>query len=187
LTVSKGVHAGRARSAAGVGALAALAVAGGYCLAGVPNVEVMTLIIFASGWLTGLGGGAAAGVIGMFIYTMANPYGAAVPLLAAAQILCFGLVGASGGIWGRFSGGHRWGVTPVFLGLIGAAITLVYDLTTNIAIGISFSQVIPTLVAGIPFSLIHVLANALVFALGGPYLFRGLAAAGLAPAGRVFS
>ena len=184
--MKKGVDAGRARSAAGVGALAALAVAGGYCLAGVPNVEVMTLIIFVSGWLTGAGGGAAAGVIGMFIYTMANPYGAAVPLLAGSQIVCFGLVGACGGLWARLTAGRWSSATPVYLGLIGAVMTLVYDLATNVAIGISFSQVVPTLVAGIPFSLIHVLANALVFALGGPYLLKGLAAAGLAPAGRVF-
>jgi hypothetical protein len=145
----------------------------------------MTLIIFASGWLAGAGPGAAAGAIAIFFFTMANPYGAAVPLLAAAQIVCFGLIGAFGGFWARLGAGRGAFVTPVSLGLAGAAITLVYDLVTNLAIGISFTQVIPTLIAGVPFALIHVLANALVFALGGPYLLRGLAAAGLAPAGRV--
>jgi hypothetical protein len=158
-----------------------MAVAGGYCLAGVPNVEVMTLIIFAAGWTAGAGAGAAAGVIGMSIYTLANPYGAAVPLLAGAQVACFGLIGAVGGLWARLG---TAALSPVLLGLAGALVTAVYDVVTNVAIGISFSQVVPTLIAGIPLSLVHVLANALIFALGGPYLLRGLTAAGLAPAGR---
>ena len=37
---------------------------------------------------------------------------------------------------------------------------------------------VPTLVAGVPFALVHILANALVFALAGPYVIRGLASAG---------
>lgn len=177
-------HAGRARRAAAVGALAALAVAGGYSLAGIPNVEIMTLIVFASGWLAGSGGGAAAGAIAMFTYTMANPYGTAVPLLAGTQIACFGLIGASGGVWARLTAWRGISIAPLFLGLFGALVTFLYDLATNVAIGISFSQVVPTLVAGVPFSIIHILANALLFAIGGPYLLKGLAAAGFAPAGR---
>ncbi len=172
----------KARSAAGVGALAALAVAGGYFLAGVPNVEVITLIVFASGWLTGARAGAAVGVVGMFVFTVANPYGAAVPLLAGAQVACMGLVGACGGIWARLAGAGS--VAPMALGLIGALLTVVYDLTTNVAIGISFSQVRPTLIAGLPFAIIHILGNSLIFALAGPYLIKGLVSAGLAPAGR---
>ncbi len=180
--------ASRARKAAAVGALAALAVASGYCLAGVPNIEVMTLVVFASGWVIGTGGGAAAGAIGMFVFTMANPYGAAVPLLAGAQVGCMGLVGACGGLWARALGSRSAGlrgasVSPLALGLLGALLTLVYDLVTNVAIGITFSQLLPTLAAGVPFALVHVLANALVFALAGPYLIRGLASAGLVPVG----
>ena len=178
--------AGRARAAAGVGALAALAVAGGYCLAGVPNVEVMTLIVFTSGWLTGMAGGASVGAIAMFVFTVANPYGAAVPLLAAVQVLCMGFVGVCGGAWGRLWGEGAAPVSPAALGLIGALLTFVYDLSTNVAIGISFSQIGPTLVAGIPFALIHILANGLIFALAGPHLIKGLASAGLFPGGRVF-
>ena len=78
-------------------------------------------------------------------------------------------------------------LAPVGLGIMGAAVTIVYDLTTNVAIGVSFSQIVPTVIAGVPFALIHVLANALIFALAGPYLIRGLASAGLAPARRTSS
>jgi hypothetical protein len=172
----------RVRSAAGVGALAALAVAGGFFLAGVPNVEIITLIVFASGWLLGVKRGAAVGVVGMFVFTLANPYGAAVPLLAFAQVACMGLIGACGGVWSQAAGDGS--AVPVALGLLGALLTLVYDVATNVAIGISFSQVRPTLIAGLPFAIVHVLANSLIFALAGPYLMRGLVSAGLAPAGR---
>ena len=91
----------RARTAASVGALAALMVAGGYVLSGIPNVEVMTLIAFTGGWLAGVGGGAVVGILGMALFTAANPYGAAVPLVAAAQVGSMGLVGACGGHWGK--------------------------------------------------------------------------------------
>ena len=100
--------------------------------------------------------------------------------------MSMGLVGAFGGLWGRLTVSRRGVAAPVALGVIGAALTAVYDLATNVAIGISFSQVLPTLVAGIPFSIIHILANALIFALGGPYLIKGLSAAGLSQAGGVF-
>jgi hypothetical protein len=124
-------------------------------------------------------------VIGMTVFTLANPYGTAVPLLAGAQVACMGLAGACGGAWARAGGAAS--VSPAALGLMGALLTLVYDLATNVAIGVSFSQVGPTLVAGLPFAIIHLLANSLIFALAGPYLIKGLAAAGLAPAGRTFA
>lgn len=176
-----------ARAAATVGGMAALTAAAGYALHGIPNVEVMTLMAFAGGWLTGAGGGAAVGVLGMTIYTFINPYGAAVPLLAAAQIASMGFVGVCGGLWGgRGEAGPRR-PSALGLGALGVGLTFVYDLTTNVAIGVSFSQLIPTLVAGIPFALIHIGSNALVFAVAGPYLIRGLAAAGLCSQGRISS
>ncbi len=159
--------------------MAALAVAAGYSLAGVPNVELMTLIVFTSGWLTGAGGGAATGAVAMTVFTMANPYGAAVPLPAVAQISCMALAGGSGGLWARSERGRRLSPDPISMALMGAGVTLIYDLATNAAIGISFSQLVPTLAAGVPFALVHILANALIFALAGPYLIRGLALAGL--------
>jgi len=177
----------RARIAASVGALAALAVAGGWVLAGVPNVEVMTLIVFAGGWLTGVAGGAAVGVLCMLLFTAANPYGAAVPLVAAAQVVSMGFVGACGGLWGRWAGTPARSPSALKLGAIGAGLTLIYDLATNVSIGITFSQLAPTLVAGIPFALLHIGSNALVFAVAGPYLIRGLVAAGLCPAGRIYA
>jgi hypothetical protein len=174
----------RARAAASVGALAALTVAGGYLLSGIPNVEVMTLLAFAGGWLTGIAGGAAIGILGMGLFTAANPYGAAVPLVAVAQVMSMGLVGACGGLWSRSGGAGPRSPSALRLGAMGAGLTLVYDLNTNVAIGVSFSQVVPTLVGGVPFALIHICSNALVFAIAGPYLIKGLVAAGLCPAGR---
>jgi hypothetical protein len=177
----------RARTAASVGALAALTLAGGYALSGVPNVEVMTLIAFAGGWLTGVAGGAAVGVLGMTLFTSANPYGAAVPLVAAAQVISMGFVGACGGLWGRSSGRRPRSPSAIEMAALGAGLTAVYDLTTNASIGIAFSQLTPTLVAGIPFALIHIISNALLFGIAGPYLIKGLVAAGLCPAGRIYA
>ena len=174
-----------ARKAASIGGMAALTAAGGYALTYVPNVEIMTLMAFAGGWLTGALGGAAVGVLGMVIYTFINPYGAAVPLVAAAQILSLGLVGVCGGLWSRRGGVGPRNPSALRLGALGVGLTLVYDFATNVAIGISFGRLLPTLVAGIPFALIHIGSNALVLAIAGPYLIRGLASAGLCPQGRI--
>ena len=56
--------------------------------------------------------------------------------------------------------------SPKEFGLVGIAVTVFYDLVTNL--GMAWSTGLPyllTLVAGLPFMLVHVVSNAIIFSL----------------------
>lgn len=134
----------------------------------VPNFEVMTLIVFASGVLLGARDGMMVGGLTMLVYSLLNPWGAVHPLVTAAQIAGEVLPGAAGGV------AARWGLAELpaprralFLGAIGAGVTLWFDLITNLATGVVYGQPLAVLVGGIPFSLWHIGTNLALFALLG--------------------
>ena len=78
----------------------ALAAALGFLLLSVPNVELLTFTVFASGVVLGRWRGALVGVLAMAIYSGANPYGSGlgVPTMLAAQLVASAFTGLVGGI-----------------------------------------------------------------------------------------
>ena len=150
-----------------LGLFTGTAVGAGYLLAGVPNVELMTLIIAACGSALGWGGGLLAGILAAVIYSLGSPFGLPVPLLLVAQAAGLGAAGVLGALAGNrvLSGrlkGHRlaavwWAV------LIGAGSTLIYDILTNLAI-IGAFQLDPrvVLVGAVPYALLHLASNSAV-------------------------
>jgi len=60
-------------------------VAAGYLLAGVPGVELMTLVAVLAGIALGPGRGALAGALAETVYSLGSPYGIAAPPLLAAR------------------------------------------------------------------------------------------------------
>ncbi len=86
--------------------LVALSVALGFLLISVPNVELLTFSVFASGAVLGRWRGALVGALAMAVYSGINPYGSGLgfPPLYFAQILSASLTGLSGGLtsglWG---------------------------------------------------------------------------------------
>ena len=90
--------------------MVALAVSLGYALAGVPNVELMTLTVFTAGYLLGGVLGALVGAVSITLHSVFNPLGAALPPLLAAQICGFVLIGTTGGWLGRVIAGmnKKW-------------------------------------------------------------------------------
>lgn len=148
--------------------MTAASVSAGYLLAGIPNVEGLSLLLVVSGSLLGVRDGAATGAASGFLYTTLNPYGPAHPAVAVAQVLAFGLLGASGALlrsrlaWsgGRYTAG-------ALLLVLGVAMTALYDLATNVAFGLVIGQVRATILAGIPFLAVHVASNAAIFLLVG--------------------
>jgi len=146
------------------GLLSSLAVALGFLLMAVPNVELITLVVFVSGSILGVRGGALVGVVAMLIYSVANPMGAAIPLVTVSQALGQGIVGALGAtapLVRRASA--RRVVRNALFAAAGVVVTLQYDLLTNLALGISVGSVVPVMVAGLAFSLIHFASNAMIF------------------------
>jgi len=138
---------------------------------GLPNIEPFTLVFFFIGYRYGCFWGAAAGALAEFLYTTMNPYGAALPPVSAAQIMGMAFSGFAGGLAGRidplriFSRPSRWG-----LAVAGIMLTLVYDVLTNLAMFWTLGNVWAWLVAGIPFSALHIASNCILFALVFPAL-----------------
>ena len=132
----------------------------------IPNFEVLTLVVFSSGVLLGAGDGARVGIVTMLLYSLLNPYGLAHPLVTGAQVVGEGLAGLSGGwVAGRAARPSR--TTALLLAAIGAALTAVYDLITNLASGVVYGQWRAVLISGIPFALWHIGTNAALFAIVG--------------------
>jgi len=163
-TMRRGKRMTTTRKIALAGLLSSLAVALGFLLIAVPNVELMTLTVFVSGGLLGLRGGILVGVVSMLIYSIANPMGAAIPMVTASQVVGLGIVGAAGAatpairhiLKGRM-------VRNIIFASAGLLLTIVYDFLTNLALGISVGTVVAVLVAGILFSVVHFVSNALIF------------------------
>ena len=80
----------------------ALAVALGFLLISVPNIELLTFTVFAAGSVLGRWRGAVVGALAMALYSGLNPFGSgiALPPLYAAQIGAMALAGLAGGLWG---------------------------------------------------------------------------------------
>jgi hypothetical protein len=156
------------RRVALMGLMTAASVSAGYLLAGVPNVEVISLLLVVSGFMLGLRDGAATGAAAGFLYTTLNPYGPAHPAVAVAQVVGFTALGASGSLLrsrAAWSGGRV--TAAVFLVVVGATLTALYDLATNAAFGLVIGQVRATVLAGLPFLGIHVVSNAAIFLVVG--------------------
>lgn len=148
------------------GLLSSLAVALGFLFMAVPNVEMITLVVFVAGGLLGVRAGALVGIVSMLIYSVANPMGAAVPLVTVSQAVGQGVVGAAGaaGPAVRRLSKRRAVRSLVFAGL-GVVLTLQYDLLTNLALGVSLGTVGPVVFAGLVFSVVHFVSNAIIFFL----------------------
>jgi hypothetical protein len=143
-------------------------VGAGYLLSGVPNVELITLIAVLAGGALGPGLGFVAGALIATIFSLGNPYGAAMPALLGAQAIGLGLAGLLGGALAPLL--MRRKGRPVAFGLLaagtGAIATLLFDLLTNLASGWTFSLDWRLVLAGaIPFALLHLCGNVAIFAL----------------------
>ncbi len=170
-----------------LGLFTGTAVGAGYLLSSVPNVELMSLIIALSGAVLGPVLGPLCGVLSGSIYSLGNPFGPPPPLLLLAQATGHGLMGLMGWLCGRqilrtqtpggFVRGRVWAIMAAMLG------TLVFEILTNLAIVAMFkdASLKVILIGAIPYSLIHLGVNTLLFVLFFPFLVRRLGLAAQSP------
>ena len=132
----------------------------------IPNFEVLTLVVFASGVLLGARDGALVGTVTMLLYSLLNPYGLAHPLVTAAQVAGEAVAGLTGGLAAGLAS-----QPPVVRGAalagVGVMLTAFYDFLTNLASGVVYGQLRVVLLAGLPFALWHIGTNAALFAIVG--------------------
>jgi hypothetical protein len=134
----------------------------------IPNFEVLTLVVFCSGVLLGARDGAWVGALSELVYSVLNPYGMAHPLVTAAQVTGLALAGVAGGLAVKV-GVPGWSppVRAVWLAVAAFCVTAIFDLLTNVAGGVVYGQMKLTLAGGIPFALIHIGTNVMLFAAIG--------------------
>jgi len=157
------------------GGLVAAAFALKYPLVALPNIEPLTLAFFAVGYAYGAPWGAFVGALGMGIYATFHPQGIPIFPVWAAQLFGMALAGFIGGIIAKWVGKSKAGwrrYLPAILG--GVLATVLFDLLTNLAFALAIGPFWPVMIAGIPFAVIHIGSNALLFALIFPILERWL-------------
>jgi len=159
--------------------LAALCAALGYALVGVPNVELVSAAVFASGVLAGVRRGAVVGALAEAIFAGFNPMGVSAPPLYAAQVVCFAGLGAAGGASRPLvARGPMWSRVAA-AAACGLVLTVVYDIVTGVAVWVTVREqatLAAVVVGGLafPFPLAHALANTLAFAAVVPAVSRAL-------------
>ena len=174
----------------------ALAAALGFLLLSVPNVELLTFTVFASGVVLGRWRGALVGVLAMAIYSGANPYGSGlgVPTMLAGQLAASAFTGLMGGImaplWrrrgtegtrslggrldepeiGRAGGGHR--AMPLVAGGLGFVLTAVYQAAVIVGLAVMSPEfrtgALAVLISNALFGSVHLVSNTIVFAVLAP-------------------
>lgn len=180
-----GVPFSGARTVAATAIFAALAVALGYLLAPVPNVELVTLTVFAGGIALGRLRGALVGAAAMAIYSGFSPNGSglAIPPLYAAQVLAMALAGLAGGVsvgfWTSAVDLPRWRVALAG-GAAGLLLTALYQCLVIAGLAVAMPQfnqgLMAALAANAFFSVIHLVSNTVIFSVLGPTLLVRLGA-----------
>ncbi len=133
-----------------------------------PDFEFQTLGILGAGVLLGARDGAMVGAVVMLVYSLMNPYGPAHPLVTVAQVLGQVPAGLAGGLFAAAGlPARRRAVRGAALGGLAVALTLWFDLVTNVATGLVVGQMRVVLLQGIPFALWHCGTNLLLFTLLG--------------------
>lgn len=160
----------------------ALAVGLGFSLMLVPNVELITVIVFLSGLTLGWRWGMVVGGTAIFIYSGLNPMGSGLsfPPLFLAQIIAMWFVGAMGGVLRPFFFRPTFNIFMLGgLALSGFFLTLVYDGMTIIAYPLSMGMGLPGIAAsfikGLGFTILHEISNAVIFVLAVPKVVKKLA------------
>ena len=159
----------------------ALAIGMGFSLMLVPNIELITVIVFMSGLMLGWRWGSLVGGTAIFIYSGLNPMGSGLsfPPLFFMQILGMATTGFIGGLFKNFfviKETNR--ISLISLGFLGFFCTFIYDLLTLISYplsaGLGLSGIIAALVKGSGFILLHEISNAFVFVVTVPKVIKYL-------------
>ncbi len=137
-----------------------------------PNVEFTSLVVFLVGAVFGTTFGATLGILVMLINGFFSPWGFA-GLMLPFQITGMIIVGIGGGIYRRTRDGLYDAKSCLETAVLGAFLTLIYDIITNFGVAITFMlsgtpillAFVSAIISGALFSLIHIVSNIFVFGL----------------------
>ena len=146
-----------------------------------PNVEFTSLLTFTVGFIFGPFMGVLFGSFIMFVNGFFSSWGFA-GLNMPFQIIGMGVAGLAGGLYRRYMPSYDSAKLCVEVSVLGAFLTVLYDLITNFGVALSYIIIgmHPTLAMmtaiayGAPFSLLHVCSNIAVFGIAFSPLIKAL-------------
>lgn len=157
--------------------LTSINLASNYAMIGIPNVKLMDLIVFLSGYLLGLFPGILVAVLTWLVYGTLNPFGFNLIILIATTLsetiyAIFGWLSrkfnlGSDVIYASKINGRDFWLTSLKFGIVGFLATFIYDLITNIAsVVIIGLPLIMAIISGAWFAFVHETSNFIFFFFG---------------------
>jgi hypothetical protein len=162
----------RTNTIAAVSIITAIIVSSNYVLLGFPQIKLMDSMVFLTGYLFGVKAAISVSILSWLVYGSINPLGAAgFPLIVFLMIgeMVYGIAGF---IFRKYYNMPlKFKNNPmeivIMLGCTSIICTFVYDMWTNAIEGLIIFQnidgIILRIITGIPFSIIHQLANIAIF------------------------
>ncbi len=135
------------------------------------NVNPGFFLVFAAGFAWGIMPGIGVGIIGFFLWSNFNPYGPApFPILISQMVgITFSaLIGTSARHWLFLKTASFTSI--VFLALAGFLCGLFYHIVVDVVDAWVYQPFWPRLIAGLTFSLITMVSNAIIFPILKPVL-----------------
>ncbi|UCH04505.1 MAG: hypothetical protein JSW05_13245 [Candidatus Thorarchaeota archaeon] len=158
-------HIDTSRRVSIVAIMTALALVGNYSLVMIPNVELGSTILFVTAYTFGWTIGAPCALIMSVVFGFVNPWGFTIPEILVTQIIAWLYIVAVGAMIGSSNPMERTKIAKRWqLAATGLFLTLFFDLLTNYGYAVAFG--LPywvTLVTGIPFMVVHVVSNTVIF------------------------
>jgi len=160
----------------------ALAIGLGFSLLMIPNVELITVIVFLAGLTLGVRWGALVGGTAELIFSILNPFGSGLifPPLLISQVISMIIIGASGGLLRSLFFKKDFSKRRIAgLAITGFLLTFVFDSLTTLSYplgaGFDLPQTIGLYISGLGFTILHQISNAIIFAIGVPNVIKQLA------------
>ena len=169
-------HLSKSRWVAITAIMSALALVGNYVLVIVPNVELGSGILFVTSFLFGLEMAVWCVLVVSIIYAFINPWGPFFPAIWFTQLIGWMFLVVAGAIIGRNWRNISWSKNQILeIAGIGLITTLFFDLITTAGYAWTFS--VPYAIAimtGLPFIVMHVLSNIMIFPAIVPSLDKSM-------------
>jgi hypothetical protein len=156
--------------------MTALALVGNYVLVSVPNLELGSSILFVTAYVFGASMAIWATLIMSLLFGIINPWGGFIPQIWISQVIGWFYIVATGVIMGRDSkNGQQLEPRKWELAITGAAVTFIFEQVTNIGYSVTFGvPFIIAVTAAVPFTILHIISNAIIFSQVVPMLDSAL-------------
>jgi hypothetical protein len=133
------------------------------------NVNASFFIVFAAGFLWGVGPGIGVGLIGFFLWSMFNPFGPVVFPLLLSQLIGISISGILGALFAKIINPGKYTARDgVWLVLAGFLSGVTYHIFVDIVDAWLYQPFWPRLIGGMVFSLITIVSNCIIFPLFYP-------------------